>query len=323
MNDCRFDYYYGMEADQFQFYRIPKVLIKDERFRGISCEAKMAYGLMLDRMSLSMKNQWFDEQNRVYIIYKLSELMDDLCCGKDKAVNIMAELEQKVGLIERVKRGLGRPDIIYVKNFTKYINDFQTSEKANTQVQNQSAELYKTELLCSEKQTSVIRDNSVLDVDFSGPKKNEVIHNNINNNQSINQSKNGVMDGIDAIALEKYIKKIMDYENLISEDSGCPDVVVEEMYQLVFDICYQQKGYVRVNGNDMPIETVKSRFMKLTRSNVEYVIDNILNTTTKIKNMRAYMITALYNSFTSFNTDIFQQVQHDMYGGGWYEKGIL
>ena len=62
-----FDYYYGIEAEQFSFYRVPRLLIKDERFKGLSSDAKLLYGLMLDRMSLSMKNGWLDDENRAYL----------------------------------------------------------------------------------------------------------------------------------------------------------------------------------------------------------------------------------------------------------------
>ena len=75
-----FDFYYGHEAEQFTFYRIPKLLIKDKKFSGISSDAKMLYGLMLDRMQLSVKNGWIDEVNRVYIIYTVEQIMEDLCC---------------------------------------------------------------------------------------------------------------------------------------------------------------------------------------------------------------------------------------------------
>lgn len=104
-----FDYYYGTEAEQFSFFRIPRVLIQDSRFKQVSTDAKLLYGLMLDRMSLSMKNGWLDEENRVYIIYTLENIMEDLNCGKDKGVKILAELDtvKGIGLIERKKRGLG------------------------------------------------------------------------------------------------------------------------------------------------------------------------------------------------------------------------
>ena len=113
------DYYYGIEAEQFSFYRVPRLLIKDERFKKLSSDAKLLYGLMLDRMSLSIKNEWFDEDNRAYIIYTIDSIMEDLGCGKEKAVKVLAELDsvKGIGLVEKVRRGLGKPDIIYVKNF--------------------------------------------------------------------------------------------------------------------------------------------------------------------------------------------------------------
>lgn len=136
-----FDYYYGIEAEQFAFYRVPRLLIKDERFKGLSSDAKLLYGLMLDRMSLSMKNGWLDEENRAYIIYTVDAIMEDLGCAKATCVKIMKELdsEKGIGLIEKKRRGLGKPDIIYVKNFsTLHIadnreNEENTSEYAEVQ----------------------------------------------------------------------------------------------------------------------------------------------------------------------------------------------
>ena len=96
------DYYYGIEAEQFSFYRVPRLLIKDERFKKLSSDAKLLYGLMLDRMSLSIKNEWFDEDNRAYIIYTIDSIMEDLGCGKEKAVKVLAELDsvKGIGLVE-------------------------------------------------------------------------------------------------------------------------------------------------------------------------------------------------------------------------------
>ena len=118
-NGIKFDYYYGMEAEQYSFYRVPRLLIKDKRFKKLSSDAKLLYGLMLDRMSLSMKNGWFDEENRAYIYYTVENIMEDFGCSKPTCSKIMAELDDKkgIGLIERKRQGLGKPDIIYVKNF--------------------------------------------------------------------------------------------------------------------------------------------------------------------------------------------------------------
>ena len=115
----KFDYYYGIEAEQFSFYRVPRLLIKDARFKELSSDAKLLYGLMLDRLALSIKNGWLDEENRVYIHYTLDNIMEDLGCAREKCAKVIAELDSKkgIGLIEKKRQGLGKPDIIYVKNF--------------------------------------------------------------------------------------------------------------------------------------------------------------------------------------------------------------
>ena len=114
-----FSYYYGCEAERDAFYRIPKLLITDERFRGVSTDAKLLYGLMLDRMSLSLKNGWLDDENRVYIYFTVEEVMEQMNCKSEKATKLLAELDGKkgIGLIERVRRGQGKPSLIYVKDF--------------------------------------------------------------------------------------------------------------------------------------------------------------------------------------------------------------
>lgn len=88
---------------------MPKILIKDDYFRQLSSDAKLLYGLMLDRMALSIKNEWRDESNRVYIIYAVESVMEDLGCSKPTAIKIMKELDSEngLGLIEKVRRGLG------------------------------------------------------------------------------------------------------------------------------------------------------------------------------------------------------------------------
>lgn len=115
-----FDYYYGEESNQFSYYRIPRQLVTGERFKRLSTDAKLLYGLLLDRMGLSAKNGWYDEAGRVYIYYTLEEIQKDLSCGHEKAVKLLAELDKGkgIGLIERKKQGQGRPAKIYVKRFT-------------------------------------------------------------------------------------------------------------------------------------------------------------------------------------------------------------
>ena len=119
----QYEYFYGALAEQFSFYRIPKALFTEPNFRELSTDAKVLYGILLDRMSLSLKNQWLDAQNKVYIIFTVEEIMDALNCANQKATRLMVELEKQAGLIERKRQGLGRPNLIYVKNFAATIND--------------------------------------------------------------------------------------------------------------------------------------------------------------------------------------------------------
>ena len=126
------DYFYGKEAEQFVFYRIPKVLFTDLYYKDISSDAKILYGLLLDRMSLSVKNHWIDDKNRVYVIFAIEEIMEKMGCGNQKAIKILAELdgEKGIGLIEKKRQGLGRPNRIYVKNFLTGASQAEKTEDA-------------------------------------------------------------------------------------------------------------------------------------------------------------------------------------------------
>ncbi len=127
----QYEYFYGAQAEQFSFYRIPKALFTEPNFRELSTDAKVLYGILLDRMSLSLKNQWLDAQNKVYIIFTVEEIMDALNCANQKATRLMVELEKQAGLIERKRQGLGKPNLIYVKNFAATING-ESCEKGDS-----------------------------------------------------------------------------------------------------------------------------------------------------------------------------------------------
>jgi hypothetical protein len=115
----QFEYFYGNEAEQFTFYRIPKILVTSPTFKRVSDSAKLLYGLMLDRMGLSIRNGWVDDENRAYIFFTTNDVMEQMCCGTEKATKLLAELdsEKGIGLIERKKQGQGKPAIVYLKKF--------------------------------------------------------------------------------------------------------------------------------------------------------------------------------------------------------------
>ena len=173
-----FDYYYGNEAEQFSFLRVPKFLFTHKTFASMSCDAKILYSLMLDRMSLSVKNNWLDEENRVYIIFTQDEARQCMNCGNDKCVKIFNELEE-IGLISRKKRGMGRPALIYVKNFVHEYEEtsdgeneeVKTSENQKSRLpKNRSHDIGKTEVKTSEKPKS--RHRKIRSQDF---RKTEVM----------------------------------------------------------------------------------------------------------------------------------------------------
>ena len=125
------DYFYGGESEQYSFYRIPKVLFTAAHYRAVPVEAKVLYGLLLDRMALSARNGWLDEGRRVFIYFTLEDAMAMMGCGHNKAVRLFADLEQ-IGLIERRKQGQGRPTRIYVKNFILPTETGEPEEESDT-----------------------------------------------------------------------------------------------------------------------------------------------------------------------------------------------
>ena len=110
-------YYYRHEADQYSFIRIPKVMMTEDLFSAMSFQAKILYGLLLDRMGMAQKNNWIDEENRAYVVYQIAEIMADMNISKQKAVKSLAELVD-MGLVEKKQRGLGMPSLLYIKKFT-------------------------------------------------------------------------------------------------------------------------------------------------------------------------------------------------------------
>ena len=102
---------------------LPKILVMGEQFKTISSDAKILYACLFDRISLSAKNDWLDEEGRIYIIFTIEEIMKTINRSRPTAVKALDELDKNtggIGLIERKRLGFGKPNIIYVKDFTSY-----------------------------------------------------------------------------------------------------------------------------------------------------------------------------------------------------------
>lgn len=379
----KFDYYYGVQSEQFSFYRIPRLLIKDQHFKGLSSDAKLLYGLMLDRMALSMKNHWLDNENRAYIIYSISNVMDDINCSKPTCVKIMKELDS-FGLIERKRKGLGKPDIIYVKNFAvledSQEQDEESSDFADTFEENKPVmsnenitsegkqdelpevkdfnfnneayglEMVETEEIFKEKEqispnvgvnsgiskkselpevkdfnfwnektlTSGGKESLPLEVKNLAPNYNNQSYNYINQSYQSNlssQADQACNDEIDTIgntdAYIQQIKKNLDYDFYMTNDVAYMDKdLLKELFVIICDVVCTKSETIKISGYVYSCDYVRSKFLRLTSNHVMYVMDCIKNTTTKIANIKAYLLVALFNAPSTIDHYYQQEVRH-------------
>lgn len=319
-----FRYFYGNEADQYSFYRIPKLLFKNEYFKNLSSDAKILYGLMLDRMSLSIKNQWFDEQNRAYIYFSIEDIMELLNCGRNKAVKSLQELDDEngIGLIEKRRQGFGKANIIYVKSFMvceeqaeQSVGETQKFTK-QTNVDNQEdAEVYKTNSMKSQKQTSRSPENKLQEVCNS--------NSNYNNTSDIKESKNKsdqiISDGERSdtdvqdmlSAYQELIKENIDFDSLIMAHKY-DEPLIRGIYELILETVLCSNEKILIASNWYPAELVRSKFLKLNYSHIEYVLDCFKKNTSKVKNIKKYMLAALFNAPTTIDGYYKAEVNHDM-----------
>lgn len=294
------DYFYGDEAEQYTFYRIPKVLFTDPAYRRISSDAKILYGLMLDRMGLSVRNGWLDDCQRVFIYFTLEDALEYLCCGHTKAVSLFGELD-KGGLIERKKQGQGKPTKIYVKNFVR-----------------------KAEVLTSEKRKSKVPQTGSQDFQKTASNNTEINNTDLNETDpSIYPVRGLPEDRLPAAAdemdtMEAYrevIKENIEYD-IMRQQLGYNADLLDDILDIMVDTVCSSKRMIRIGGEDYPREVVKNRLLKINGEHIGYVIDCLKENTTKVRNIRAYLLTSLYNAPTTINSYYTALVNHDLYGGG-------
>ena len=365
MQKIQFDYFTGMEAEQYSFYRVPKVLFTEPCFKALSCEAKVLYGLMLDRMSLSIKNRWLDSEDKVYIIFTVEEIAELMNCGTQKAVKLVKELDSNngIGLIEKKRLGLGKPNVIYVKNFmirevpdqksTDSCADLQPEHKKCADLQsehrnheecvnlqseaengekpgtflngeNHNSGMMKTtnqEFPESQFQNGENHHSRIVEITKPEYPKSQSNNTDINKTDisetEINQSypiisgnlkkKRDVME--EMRAYREVIHENIDYQYHAKED-------VDELVELMIEVMMMpEDSMIRIAGTEKPVALVKSRFMKLNYSHIEYVLFCLNRNTTKVGNIKAYLLTALYNAPATINSYYQAEVNHDMYGG--------
>lgn len=343
-----FDYFYSSNAEQYTFYRIPKLLFTAEYFKQMSCDAKVLYGLMLDRMGLSLKNHWIDEEGRVYIAYSIADISELLGCASQKAVKLIAELEQK-GLISKRRLGLGRSNIFYVKNFMRVDieeevktvppgnekpgepdePELQTEKQfENTSVKKESVfsqngenqnsgiikntnqEILPSSLLNGENHNS--RTVKITSQEFCKSLSSDTEKNksdlDLSIHPSIQQSK------ADYPQIIQTVRKHISYAELVHDDPGCQEQL-DEIVELISEILEMpETGMIRIDKSLKRISTVQGRYRKLNMSHIQYVLNCLEETSkkTRIHNIKGYLLTMLYNAPVTVKNHFSTLVAYDM-----------
>ena len=282
------DYFYGQAGELFSFFRIPTALFQEQQFQDLSTDAKTLYGILLDRMSLSVKNEWFDKQGRVFIIFTIEDVKRALCCADNKATKLLRELE-KFGLIERKRRGQGKPCLVYVKNFS--------SESSKESVKNRdNDDSCGFKIACQDP------------VKSRGIKKKEN-KTEMNNTNPILSDESEKMKNREL--LEEYFSYSLEIDLLLRL---CPDDE-DTLYQIVdllVDTCATNRKMLHIAGDDKPAEVVRSRFMKLNADHIRFVLKCLAENSSPIRNMKQYLLASLYNAPTTMQLSYQNQTNHDL-----------
>ena len=283
-----FDYFYGQAGELFSFFRIPKALFQEQRFQDLSTDAKTLYGILLDRMSLSVKNEWFDKKGRVFIIFTIEDVKRTLRCADNKATRLLRELEE-FGLIERKRRGQGKPCLVYVKNFS--------SESSKESVKNRdNDDSCGSKIACQDP------------VKSRGIKKKEN-KTEMNNTNLILSDESEKMKNREL--LEEFFSRSLEMDLLLRLYPDDEDTLYQ-IVNLLVDTCATNRKLLHIAGDDKPAEVVRSRFMKLNADHIRFVLKCLAENSSPIRNMKQYLLASLYNAPTTMQLSYQNQTNHDL-----------
>lgn len=315
----QFDYFYGNEANQFTFYRIPKVLITSPQFKHVSDSAKILYGLMLDRMSLSIRNGWFDENGRAYIFYTLEDIESDLNCSTGKGVKLLAELDSKkgIGLIERIKQGQGKATKVYLKKFVGTEGAQSYSRTVENEIPDLQKSNFKTSKNCKSRPSkSESADLQKMEGNNNKYNKNKLIEINPINPSTEKPEKDIEPTEKTERLIDRYnktkseIKKQIDYDTLILSNS---EEIVNDIVEVMTDVMVVDTPTYTIGKREIPVDWVRIRFKQLTYGKIEAMLLDLNDVTTIIRNKTPYLISALYNAANTGETSMSNRVRRDMY----------
>ena len=282
------DYFYGQVGELFSFFRIPKALFQEQQFQDLSIDAKTLYGILLDRMSLSVKNEWFDKKGRVFIIFTIEDVKRTLRCADNKATRLLRELEE-FGLIERKRRGQGKPCLVYVKNFS--------AESSKESVKNRdNDDSCGSKIACQDP------------VKSRGIKKKEN-KTEMNNTNLILSDESEKMKNREL--LEEYFSRSLEMDLLLRLYPDDEDTLYQ-IVNLLVDTCATNRKTLSIAGDDKPAEVVRSRFMKLNADHIRFVLKCLAENSSPIRNMKQYLLASLYNAPTTMQLSYQNQTNHDL-----------
>jgi hypothetical protein len=285
------DYFYGQAGELFSFFRIPKALFQEQQFQDLSTDAKTLYGILLDRMSLSVKNEWFDKKGRVFIIFTIEDVKRTLRCADNKATRLLRELEE-FGLIERKHRGQGKPCLVYVKNFS--------AESSKERVKNRdNDDSCGCKIACQDP------------VKSRGIKKKEN-KTEMNNTNPILSDESEKMKNREL--LEEYFSHSLEIDLLLRLYPDDEDTLYQ-IVNLLVDTCATNRKMLRIAGDDKPAEVVRSRLKKLNADHIRFVLDSLAENTAPVRNMKQYLLAMLYNAPTTMNLYYQNKTNHDFARG--------
>ncbi len=263
----KFDYFYHEQSESYSFYRIPKLLFTDEMFESLTVEARVLYGLLLDRISLSRQHGWIDEMGRVYVFYTIEQIKAALRCGNTKACRLLKELDS-FGLIERKKQGLCRPSIIYVKDFLRF------PKREVRDSQNENPGVIKTGRQEISEWESINTDNNDNDIIKTYP----ILSDEDKREQ-----------------YRSYLYERLEMD-ILYERYPYDKELLDSIMDLMLDVLCSKRKTIRIAGDDKPANVVKSQFMKVDHMHIEYVMECMQTNASRVRNIKQYMLAAIYNA---------------------------
>ena len=329
-------YFYGSQAEMFSFFRIPNAMVKDSVFSGLSVEAKFLYGLLLDRIGLSRKYGWIDNENRVYIIYQIAEISEDMGISRKKAINCLKELEG-FGLVEKKRQGLNRPNILYLKNFMMFVigtsasSVVDTSEKSKDEDLEDAEEEISNEVMTQSRKSiikpgiSAKRDTfESIESDTSGDDKKGTSGGNDNTYQEVPKTAHinhtdesqpdyshtesdpilscdeMQMKDMSEEAVRELVEKNLSVDMLVKEEIEDKELI-KEIVELIIETLLVSKRTIWLAGEERDMANVKDRLIKLRSAHIIYVVERLKSRQGEIGNIRQYLLAMLYNAPTTVN----------------------